>query len=558
MVLYPLTTASFDIPISGMSPDVFFFRVVVGNLIVAPFILLCGMYVDKARRAITRSYLVAAVVFVFGAVRPLIMNVIEFAVLGTQVAAEPLRPLLTGATSFGLFLIVAIFANLRLEFLEDSRRYSEAESQLGAYQSESGAMLAEEEKRLGDVTRRRLEPVLRALDEQFRASKSTVDFRAALEELRDAIDNTVRPLTRYLAKVASEPARELPKSKAKPTRLSAIPNVSSLRQSWQPRMQLVLAGPIFVSLAVFEFGISHLIPSLVLVFSLWAIFEALRFLLPARNLPALVSLAFSGMLASAFWVSFFWLTNAWASALGTPSRLGGTPLSIIAASTLVFGLLVSATYIFQYNVVELREALVEKTAELRRSKALFEQRIWVARRNYTYMVHGDVQSLLSVALTRVRNAAKPTKAELTLIRSDLSKAQDLINRPLNSVNINLDQELEALAKTWQGACDVTFDISASARRVLLEDSNLAFCLNELAKEMVANAFRHGSASKISFEILLSADLTLDLVAVSNGQAPAPSPKKGVGLKMFDELSLSWSMTPGPKQQGARISLSLAR
>ena len=557
IILYPLTTASFDIPISGMAPEVFLFRVVVGNLIIAPLLWMAGLQIDRMARTSIRVYLNLGLVFVLGAIRPLIMNQLEPLVFGTATTtAGTLRPLLTGATSFGLFIIVAIFANLRLEFAEGSRAFSAIDAELDAYRNESATLLAQEEKRLGAVTRKRLEPVLRALGAQFEASKSTLDFKTALDELRDAIDNTVRPLTRYLARVAAEPAKSLPTAAKQPRRVSALPSRASLKQSWQPRVQLLLAGPMFISLSAFEYGFGHIPQSLVLLLALWVIFEVLRLLLPSRTLPALASLGIAGVFGASFWLLAFWLTDMWAISLGLPSRFAGPLIFNIGSSTLILSLFVSATYIFQYNLVELRDALRTKKLELKRDKALFEQRIWVARRNYTYMVHGDVQSLLSVALTRARNATRPTKAELQLIRADLNKAQELINAPLNKVSIDLERELEALVKTWAGACDITFNIDATVRELLIADANLAFCVNELSKEIVGNAFRHGGSNELHFSIEASADSTVELIATSNGLPPTLNPKPGVGLRMFDELSITWSMVPNKNNVGAKISLTL--
>ena len=502
-------------------------------------------------------YLNLSLVFALGAIRPLIMNLLEPLVFGTTTTtAGSLRPLLTGATSFGLFIIVAIFANLRLEFAEGSRAFSAIDAELDAYRNDSAKLLAEEEKRLGSVTRKRLEPVLRALGAQFGASKSTLDFKSALDELRDAIDNTVRPLTRYLAKVAAEPAKSLPTAAEQPRRVSALPSRASLKQSWQPRIQLLLAGPMFISLSAFEYGFGHIPQSLLLLLALSVIFELIRLLLPSRTLPALASLTIAGFFGASFWLLAFWLTDTWAISLGLDSRFAGPLIFNIGSSTLLLSLIVSATYIFQYNLVELREALRIKKRELKRDEALFEQRIWVARRNYTYMVHGDVQSLLSVALTRARNAARPTKAELQLIRADLQKALELINAPLNKVNIDLEQELEALVKTWAGACDITFEIDETVRELLLADSNLAFCVNELSKEIVGNAFRHGGSNELHISIEAGAESTVELIATSNGLPPAANPKPGVGLRMFDELSIAWSMVPNNNNVGAKISLTL--
>jgi signal transduction histidine kinase len=124
------------------------------------------------------------------------------------------------------------------------------------------------------------------------------------------------------------------------------------------------------------------------------------------------------------------------------------------------------------------------------------------------------------------------------------------------VSIDLERELEALVKTWAGACDITFEIDATVRELLLADSNLAFCVNELSKEIVGNAFRHGGSNELHFSIEAGAESTVELIATSNGLPPAANPKPGVGLRMFDELSITWSMVPNKNNVGAKISLTL--
>jgi two-component sensor histidine kinase len=81
-------------------------------------------------------------------------------------------------------------------------------------------------------------------------------------------------------------------------------------------------------------------------------------------------------------------------------------------------------------------------------------------------------------------------------------------------------------------------------------------VNELSKEIVGNAFRHGGSNELHFSIEASPDSTVELIATSNGRPPVSNPKPGVGLRMFDELSISWSMIPNRNSVGAKVTLTL--
>ena len=70
-------------------------------------------------------------------------------------------------------------------------------------------------------------------------------------------------------------------------------------------------------------------------------------------------------------------------------------------------------------------------------------------------------------------------------------------------------------------------------------STLEFA-NEIAKEAVQNAVRHGGARNVTIVVDSTPDklLTMD---VKNDGRPISNVQKGVGSKLLDELTLRWSL-----------------
>jgi two-component sensor histidine kinase len=68
------------------------------------------------------------------------------------------------------------------------------------------------------------------------------------------------------------------------------------------------------------------------------------------------------------------------------------------------------------------------------------------------------------------------------------------------------------------------------------------CVNEICKEAVSNAVRHGEAKRITISIDRSADELLVIEVADDVRGFWGSTKAGVGSRMFDDLTVDWSIS----------------
>ena len=84
----------------------------------------------------------------------------------------------------------------------------------------------------------------------------------------------------------------------------------------------------------------------------------------------------------------------------------------------------------------------------------------------------------------------------------------------------------------------------------------AHCINEIVKECVSNAIRHGQASKVTVTFFDSQDGSISISVTNNGDGPI-STEQGVGSQMLDEITMSWSrdLTESGVQVVAQVALA---
>jgi len=168
-----------------------------------------------------------------------------------------------------------------------------------------------------------------------------------------------------------------------------------------------------------------------------------------------------------------------------------------------------------------------------------EQQLWVARRNWSLIIHGTVQASLTAALTRL-NAAEADKATLTLAKKDLDRAIAALSDPPNLV-VKFSTAIKEIVSTWQGVCEIDIAIEPKLKKIVTKDSRLSMCVNEILKEAVSNAVRHGNARTAQVSLKLADDGVLDLTVTNDGYAPRIGGRKGVGSNLLDELTVDWSL-----------------
>jgi signal transduction histidine kinase len=180
------------------------------------------------------------------------------------------------------------------------------------------------------------------------------------------------------------------------------------------------------------------------------------------------------------------------------------------------------------------------TNELARETSLFEQQMWLAKRSWSFVVHGTVQAALTAAITRLSSANELEPYQLKLVLQDLDRAREALTKT-PTIEVDLAAALSAVVSTWQGICSVSVQITPRAQRALDRDVNARMCVNEIVKETISNAVRHGEAKQAWVEVDRLADESL-LIRVRNDGRPVTSElEHGVGTRMLDDLTLEWSL-----------------
>jgi signal transduction histidine kinase len=202
--------------------------------------------------------------------------------------------------------------------------------------------------------------------------------------------------------------------------------------------------------------------------------------------------------------------------------------------------------LLQVNVRSARRAEVESQITddllaIAKENSLFAQRLWVFRKRWLLVLHGSVQSSLTAALTRLQKAEQVDGVVLELVKQDLRRAEAAVDANLND-EIDLPSGLSELQEVWRGICEISIEISERAKRALARGHDSSFCVNEIVKEAVSNAVRHGDATSASVSIDRVTDDLLNVTVINNGSAPrVKEQQQGIGSDMLDEICLSWSL-----------------
>ncbi|MEY4310864.1 MAG: hypothetical protein RLZ71_790, partial [Actinomycetota bacterium] len=92
---------------------------------------------------------------------------------------------------------------------------------------------------------------------------------------------------------------------------------------------------------------------------------------------------------------------------------------------------------------------------------------------------------------------------------------------------------------------IKIDIKPAAHGCLAEDTGIGRSVNEILREAVGNAVRHGKASNVFVEI--DANKRSVMVRCSNDGSPVVEPlEASLGTQMLDELATIWSLKTKPR------------
>ena len=209
---------------------------------------------------------------------------------------------------------------------------------------------------------------------------------------------------------------------------------------------------------------------------------------------------------------------------------------------------------FDYQSRAYSQLLTEQNKELSLEMTLFEQQVWAARKHWSLVVHGTVQAALTAALTRL-NSPDANEKTLDLAKKDLDRAiTALTSAP--APELKFQPALRELISTWQGVCEIEVAIQSDLKKIIAKDARLSMCVNEILKEAISNAVRHGDARMANVEMKLNDSGLIEMLVTNDGTAPKANSRKGLGSSLLDELTLSWKLYTDPNRNKTALWITL--
>lgn len=435
----------------------------------------------------------------------------------------------------GGLVLVAIVVSLARDYGRLLERLDRAQRTFGELARAQASLIASERQRVTELARRDLDERLRDLSEETTPE--------ALERVRTAIENVVRPLSHRLNEPAASEV--------------TMPEAASVPVGWRP-----VLGGLFArrSIRPLSYTVWFTLAGLLYAPELWGLELGLRFVLLLAIVTfvccSIDSWLWDRLLADRNWwiragsFSAFALTGG--AILGISSAwLSPIFAALVVENTLMLmaGCLVASWVFAALNSLRHNTALIEARCEeierqLHRDRVRLNARLRAEMRALSRILHGPVQDALSAAAFRIRAAlenGQPSSALLAevqaSIRAELERMPTAEREAAGAVEV-----LSQLAELWEGVATVDWNLSDEAEAALARYTVTRSSFNELARETCSNAIRHGEAHRVTITAELHDD-ELELRVHNLGAPIDAKATPGLGTELLNELALSWRRRP---------------
>jgi ABC-type multidrug transport system fused ATPase/permease subunit len=546
----PMVGVLFELLVAKTPFPVFLVRVGLGTLLVSIALYLYGLLSDRyIDNTSIRAWTSGAVVFAAGAFRAVSMNYVEAAIFGTAIPSNPYRPLIAGAGLYFAFACMALVNGIRKDYLENLTQFISLAAEIESFKLSAERRMSEESKKL----RRRAQEALLPLLTRLELHLAEADSSELKMELRTLLTENIRPLSQRFSrheqlKIGLKRIRI-----SQPRAFASIPSKFKINSAIYPSLSAVLVGPTLLAVAIYVFGIQALVPYLLVLTISWLIGKALTQIVPDKPLNTalvvLIAMIYSALLWGAMLIILSFIV--------TGQLVAPSVLVAVLIPSITFSLTLVLVSFFAGNVRTNSDQIDQLNREYEIYRSYVNQKIWVARRNWSYVIHGSVQSSVTLAITRLTNkTGKPSKKVLTAIASDLNSAKTALDRDLTT-EIVLSENITALIETWKGVCSVRVEICPEVEKLTRQPSEFNFGLNELLKEIVSNAFRHGEAKNVWISLDQFESNVIRITAKNDGLPVPDDFKTNIGVAMYNELGVDWSIKSPDKKRGAVLTVDVA-
>lgn len=394
-----------------------------------------------------------------------------------------------------------------------------------------------------------LEQDIEKIGHGLKSASDQKDLWRLSVEIKQLIESRVRPLSKTLLN-SSGLLAELQQDQQKleqPARISEL-QISPRKDSRFGLAYLVASTNIFVTIAQLSdltTALSVQFVSLSFPLIAWVLCHLRRGSAQSSIAGAIVWFSFVNVVA---YLPTLWAINFFSRQFEALVPIQLTAFFVLAIVSFAFTSWAS----FQRSRAERLEQMLEAQAELKRELSIVDQHVWLAKRKWSYLVHGTVQGALSVASSRLTFSDSPSEELAKQVLKDVERAKLALQEAIE-FRKNAKELAQEIKKTWEGLCEVSFELTDEVWAVLDSDESARNCLFEICKELVSNAYRHGKALNVWISCYLSQGSDLRLTASNNGLGLPADFVPGLGFSMFDDLTENWELEPGPDN---RITASI--
>jgi len=413
------------------------------------------------------------------------------------------------------------------------RRLTKIQNELLGSRENLQLILNDEFERLQQKSRDAVIPKLRQISELLGDDTKTAEV---ISELGSTVKNKVRPLMNDIAKSASGSFTILGGDSATRLRV-ASPKYFVARDVLRPVMYMAYTLPSVAVMLLFFQGPLGLLFGILGTLMFGAMVFLLRFALPKRETHRVVSYALLTLVAVVAPVPTLFLIGG-----ELPfDKYDSVFVPAIAWAFFVMTLIVlNPLTVLDFERAKLEAMIEQENVLLEKEITIFEQKLWVFKRRWLFMLHGTVQSALTAALTRLQTFSESDPYQVSLVMADLERAEKALSS-LPAEEIDFEKATAELKEAWAGVCAIGLEIDLRASRALATNQGSAYCVNEILKEAIGNAVRHGGANGVVAKITRDREDFIDLEIQNDGSAPRKGWKKGIGSRMLDDITTSWSL-----------------
>jgi hypothetical protein len=507
------------------------------NIVVIVLVLLFGIPILLFKRKANpegKNQPVFNVLFMgisFGFKNMLMIYIAQ--VFGIDDRAEPATRFF-GGVILGVSVLI-IFTNVvgsRLQREASLAQLRMSESQLRSYRGMAVAQLENESRLAAVKTLNALSPQLEKLHNDDEQSKDILDL---VNRMLSFIKNELKPFSAMLASEASSLTQsEKSKVELKFKDTEILIETSNLIRVWLSLLPipiiLFLLGSFVTPSAT---GVDWLIASVVFALTL-AFFKFLSKNLPGLTVPQ--SFLVTTLVALLSSLPSYYLICAIPQVGGIPELL---PVFYILPAWSVIA--ASQAYILDQNLSRVEQLLYLVVADLARENKLYQQKAWLAKHGWYLLLHGVVQPALTAAVMRATSSEGNKDQVRAQILEDLERALDSFTKPWPKGQV-LDFSVTEIQSTWEGICIINVDVDDAVVLETTKDATSRQIINEVMKELVSNAVRHGNASNIVIKLFLDGLGNIVVLGTNDGTRPLAVIPESVGSRMLEAFCLERSLT----------------